>query len=55
MGETDLTNPNSLGPRVIQISEIFGLVKSTAATSVIVTAPPGADPGGVDRVASHRE
>ena len=34
-----LTNPNSLGPEPIQISEIFGLVKATAATCVIVTAP----------------
>jgi hypothetical protein len=33
-----VTNPNSLGPRVM-IGEIFGLVKSTAATSVIVPAP----------------
>ena len=31
-----LADPNSLGP---QISEIFGLVKVTAATCVIVTAP----------------
>ena len=34
-----LANPNSLGPEPIQISEIFGLVKATAATCVIVTAP----------------
>ena len=34
-----LVNPNSLGPEPIQISEIFGLVKATAATCVIVTAP----------------
>ena len=34
-----LANPNSLGPEAIQISEIFGLVKATAATCVIVTAP----------------
>ena len=27
-----LANPNSLGPEPIQISEIFGLVKATAAT-----------------------
>ena len=33
------SNPNSLGPEPIQISEIFGLVKATAATCVIVTAP----------------
>ena len=33
-----LVNPNSLGPEPIQISEI-GLVKATAATCVIVTAP----------------
>ena len=32
-----LANPNSLGPEPIQISEIFGLVKATAATCV--TAP----------------
>ena len=32
----DLANPNSLGPEPIQISEIFGLVKATAATCVIV-------------------
>ena len=34
-----LANPNSLGPEPIQISEIFGLVKATAATCVIVTTP----------------
>ena len=34
-----LANPNSLGPGPIQISEIFGLVKGTAAMCVIVTAP----------------
>ena len=34
-----LANPNSLGPEPIQISEIFGLMKATAATCVIVTAP----------------
>ena len=34
-----LANPNSLGPEHIQIGEIFGLVKATAATCVIVTAP----------------
>ena len=34
-----LANPNSLGPEPIQISEIFGLVKATAAMCVIVTAP----------------
>ena len=34
-----LANPNSLGPQPIQISEIFGLVKATAATCVIVAAP----------------
>ena len=34
-----LANPNSLGPEPIQISEIFGLVKATTATCVIVTVP----------------
>ena len=34
-----LANLNSLGPEPIQISEIFGLVKATAATCVIVTTP----------------
>ena len=34
-----LANPNSLGPEPIQISEIFELVKATAVTCVIVTAP----------------
>ena len=34
-----LANLNSLGPEPIQISEIVGLVKATAATCVIVTAP----------------
>ena len=34
-----LANPNSLGPEPIQISEIFGLAKATAAMCVIVTAP----------------
>ena len=34
-----LANPNSLVPETIQISEIFRLVKATAATCVIVTAP----------------
>ena len=28
-----LANPNNLGPEPIQISEIFGLVKATAATA----------------------
>ena len=36
-----LANPNSLGPEPIQISEIFGLVKATVATCMIVTAPLG--------------
>ena len=35
-----LANPNSLGPEPIQISEIFGLVKATAATCVIVISTP---------------
>ena len=34
-----LANPNSLGPEPIQISEIFGLVKATAAMCVIVITP----------------
>ena len=32
---TTTVDPNSLGPEPIQISEIFGLVKATAATCVI--------------------
>ena len=39
-----LAKPDSLGPEPIQICEIFGLVKATAATCVIVTAPYPWDP-----------